>query len=401
MKKLRRRFIALTMLAIGVTLVLLMACLNLINYQKIYSDANHTLALLERNRGVLPENGKGKTDRGWEGKRNAEETRFFSVTLDQEQTAISVQLGAYQAVFTEETACQYARNAVSSGKQSGQADSFQYSVTAEDTGYRVCFVDLSEKLQSARSFLLASVGVACGGFALLFMAVLLFSNRLLSPMIESYEKQKRFITDASHELKTPLSVILSTAEVLEMETGENKWLSRIKHQAQAMANLTQSLTALAKMEENEDSPKGERFLLSETVQDVAEPFEKLAEERGLRFIKTIQSPVDLQGDEATLRRLLTLLLDNALKYSSGEIRLTVAQRGLRRKIILSNTADPAVIGDISRIFERFYRSDANRASGEGFGIGLSTAKALTEKMHGTISAQQDAQKESLVITLVF
>jgi signal transduction histidine kinase len=218
---------------------------------------------------------------------------------------------------------------------------------------------------------------------------------------ESVEKQRQFITDAGHELKTPITIISANTEVLQMQVGENQWVDSIKNQTRRLNHLVKNLLELSKMDE---TPPGQfsDFDLSAAIAEAAEAFEVPAEAAGIEFISEIQPDIHMTGSREELYKLATILLDNALKYSdgAGPIRITLSRQ---RKITLTvyNTCehvDPAKTG---RLFERFYRADESRSRETGgSGIGLSIAKAITERHKGRISASTEDEK-SITFTAVF
>ena len=220
------------------------------------------------------------------------------------------------------------------------------------------------------------------------MAVLLtaISGTVVAPLVRNRQKQKEFITSASHGLKTPLTVINADAQLLESEIGENEWLTDIMKQTAEMTELTHRLVYLARAEEQDEKMKKIIFPISDVAEDVASAFRSVAENTGKRFDVSIDGGISYCGDEKAIRELLTVLLDNAFKYSpaGGSVRLTLSAEGHGVKISTENDAVGISEENIGKLSGRFYRADTSDKA-KGFGIGLSIAKAVAENHKGKLS----------------
>ena len=231
--------------------------------------------------------------------------------------------------------------------------------------------------------------------------VIVLSKRIVKPVIESYEKQKRFITDAGHEIKTPLTVIDADAEVLEMDCGDNEWLKDIRKQTAKLKDLTNNLIYLSRMEENQDNVVMIDFPISDIVEETAASFQALAVTQEKTFDCEIEPMLTYYGNEQNIQRILEILLDNALKYSKpgGHISVNLKKNGKGVSLSVYNTAEHVSKENISHIFERFYRLDESRNSKTGgYGIGLSIAYAIVQAHKGKITAETEDEK-SLKITV--
>lgn len=422
-KKLRIKFIALSMASLLIVLLLIMGTINIMNHRHVVQQADETLALLAENGGsftmeppMKPE-GEGapfeqdaeaaqrfdKAHKGFSAE-TPYESRYFSVLLDESGSALSVDTGRIAAVDSL-TAVQYAQQVYESGKTQGFLDDYRYLVSAEDGGTRVIFLDCGRSLDNFQSFLFASAGVSLLGFLAVGALIVAFSGRIVRPVAESYEKQKRFITDAGHEIKTPLAIINADAEVLEMDLGEdNEWLQDIRKQTQRLAGLTNDLVYLSRMEEAQKSVEHIDFSISDVVAEQAQSFRALAKTQGKTFTEDITPLLTLCGDEKAVRQLTSILLDNAVKYSpeGGEIRLKLEKQGRSLALSVYNDANVPVPRDsMTKLFDRFYRTDPSRSSETGgHGIGLSIAKAIVTAHRGKITAATEDEK-SLTITATF
>ena len=215
----------------------------------------------------------------------------------------------------------------------------------------------------------------------------------MRPIAESYAKQKRFITDAGHELKTPITIIRADAEVLQSELdGENEWLADIRKQTQRLAELTADLIYLSRMEEENAALQMQPLCLSELVDETAQSFQALARSKGKRFSASVAPGLRVSGDEKALAKLVSILLDNAMKYSpeGGTVELALEQSGRSARLSVKNSTAPMEKGNADRLFERFTREDRSRSSESGgFGLGLAIAKAVTEAHRGRIRAESE------------
>ena len=207
--------------------------------------------------------------------------------------------------------------------------------------------------------------------------------------MESYEKQKRFITDAGHEIKTPITIIDADAEVLEMDLPGNEWLQDIRFQTKRLASLTNDLIFLSRMDEEHTQLQTIDFPLSDLVSETAQSFQSLAKTQKKEFVTDIEPLLTMNGDEKSLRQLVSILLDNALKYSpeNGSITLSLHKAGKMIHLTVTNTVESLAKENLAYLFDRFYRTDQSRNSQTGgYGLGLSIAKAVVTAHKGKITA---------------
>ena len=329
------------------------------------------------------------------------ESRFFTVSVNDAGDVLTVDTGKIAAVDMED-AVEYAQEALESGKERGFLDDYRWLRAETEGGALLLFLDCGRNLDTFRSFLLTSLAVSALGLLAVFLLILAFSGRVVRPVAESYEKQKRFITDAGHEIKTPLAIIEADADVLEMELeGESEWLSDIRLQTRRLTDLTNDLVYLSRMEERADGAPFVDFPLSDVVDETAQSFHSRAMQKRQTFTGEIERDLTLHGDEKAIRQLVSILLDNAVKYApeDGVIRLRLARQGKFAALSVWNTtATPIPRESLDKLFDRFYRTDPSRSSETGgHGIGLSIAKAVVGAHRGKISAETD-DGQSLRIT---
>ena len=331
---------------------------------------------------------------------NAEEPysiRYFTVTVSADGVVCDVDTSFTATVSdadaTAYTAKIYKKNAANYRGFYGSYRYACYSMAEVDgiTDNTMCvFLDCSRELSNFQSFLTASAAISVVGWIAVLILVVVLSRFVIRPVVESYEKQKRFITDASHEIKTPLAVIDAANEVQEIESGESEWTQSIHEQVARLTALTERLVFLARMDEGAAGFTKADVDLSELVDKASEPFVSVAVSRNKRLSRQIASGLTCKGDKAALAQVVELLLDNATRYASDdsviELELAAAERGGAR-LTVTNAVDKLPEGDLDRLFDRFYRADTSRNSKTGgSGVGLSVAKAIVEAHNGTIKA---------------
>lgn len=402
-KKLRVKFVLAAMISVAIVLLLLLGTINLFGYRKVVSDADQILDVLQENGGVFPEDNNGHT---WKDKYTEAlspevpyESRYFSVTFDTGGNIDITNMGKIAAIDAE-TAEKYAREAAAGDKERGFIQEYRF-VKYEDNGkLEIIFLDRGRMLSNFQSFLVNSIAVSGIGLLFVLIFTVIFSKKIVTPFVENYEKQKRFITDAGHEIKTPLTIIDADLTVLEMENGASEWLGDIQKQTIRLRTLTDDLIYLSKMEESIDKVEMIEFDLSDIVQDLAESFQTPAMTQGKTFECHVTPMLNFHGNIKEIQRLVSILLDNALKYSQtgGRISLTLEKKGKNITLSVFNTVEEELPANINSIFERFYRADQSRNTRTGgYGIGLSIAKAIVVLHHGRVSARTDDGKSMQII----
>ena len=409
-RKLRKKFVAAAIIAVFLVLFVLIGSINVLNYRNLISDADSTLQILADNKGAFPRQMFRAQDRPPElqsppnegksipfgGRRGgsgelAYQSRFFTAWFsDGSLSRINLD---NLASLTEEEAAALAESVYASGRGKGFAEEYRYCRVLSDGEPMLVFLNCQRELGTFRSFLYASIGISALGILGVFLLLLVFSDRIVRPVAESYEKQKRFITDAGHELKTPITIIRADADVLESELdGESEWISDIRKQTNRLAELTEDLIYLSKMEEENAALQMQSFSFSELVDETAQSFQSLAFSKGKNFSFSVTPDLRVNGDEKALAKLVSILLDNAMKYSpeNGIVELRLEQSGRLARLMVRNSTPPMEKGNADRLFERFAREDRSRNSESGgFGLGLAIAKAVTEAHKGTIHAESE------------
>lgn len=384
---LRRRLITVAILSLFAVFSVIVSAVNLLNYRDLTAEADEILDLLSENGGTFPswksEEMKALLEKSPEALFTC---RYFYVVMTDSETVVSVNTEKISAV-EEAGAVEYAKAVWM--REQGFFEDFRF--LRRDSGSETLFVflDCADKLASFHNILVASILVAFFGLLSVFILLLVLSKRIARPISESYEKQRRFITDAGHEIKTPLTIISADADVLDMKYGEDEWLRDIRFQIKRLAALTNDLIFLSKMEENQSRMQMEDFSLSALVNELMQPFKALAVAQGKKFTGSVEPDIIMRGDEKAVSQAISNLLDNALKYSeeNGTISLTLRKRGRYVHLDVFNTTPAISEENLKNLFDRFYRADPSRNSQTGgYGIGLSIVQTVVMAHKGEVSA---------------
>lgn len=405
------------MLSTMLVLTAIMGVVNFSNYREMLDRADEMTALLEQNDGKFPEEpswheqddtetppAKPENDEKDKSRFSVEtpfETRYFTVTVDENGEVTDCDLDRIAAV-DEETAEEYTQTAQQKNKTTGFQGIYRYRVTETEDGAKYVFLDCRREISNFRTVLVTTISVSLLGLAAVFVLVVIFSRMVFRSVEESIQKQKRFITDASHELKTPLTIIDANIEVMEMESGESQWTKSTRKQIQRLSGLVQQLVTLSRLDEEKGLEEKCEFNLSEAVSECVQPYESLAQTREKNLTLNIEEDITYTGDERSIRQLAGILMDNAVKYFSenGNITLTLKKKGKKIFLEVYNDADDLPQGKLDVLFERFYRLDSSRNSGTGgSGIGLSMAKAIVQAHKGKITAE-NKNGRGLTITVI-
>lgn len=413
-KKLQRKFILITMISLLLVMILLVGLINGLNIYQMEHRINGTMRILSENQGKFPkfENPPPRQKMHELGlqmelgfQMNAEtpfETRYFIVNTEKDGTIREIDTSHIAAVASED-AKNYANTIIKGAKDNGYEGIYRYAVVEQADGYMLIFIDCRIQIQTAKIFLFISCGVGVFTLILMFILVSVFSKRAIKPIIESTEKQKQFITDAGHEIKTPIAIISANADVLELIGEKNEWITSIRNQTIRLDKLVKNLLMLSKMEEGDIKLTFSDIDLSEAVYETSCSFKAMAEMQNKVFQMNIHPDIKIQGDENSIHQLVSTLVDNAVKYSDdgGTIKINLSPTKKGSKLEVYNTTEVIKTDNLNRLFDRFYRADPSRSRETGgYGIGLSIVKSIVEAHHGKIIAQGEDGK-SICFTVLF
>lgn len=393
MTKLRRKFV-LAVMASSAAVLLLTALLTVaaVWFSEARRADDMTRVIAENDGDGLP---RGELDRMF-GKSflspfgGNEESfyrmRYFTVRFTGD-TAGTADVAHIVSVNAEE-AVEIALAVRKLGRETGYRGDFRFRVTED----KVILLDCSDELDSLRNIALITSLIALLFVVLITVVFYFISGRVLRPFEENARMQKRFITDASHELKTPLAIISANAEVLEYKEGGSEWLGNITAQVGRMSGLINEMLTLSRLEEIEVNTDVKPVDMSALTRGVASEFSEVFERKGVKPAYAIDDGVVMNGDEDQLRRLVSVLADNAAKYvpENGAVGIKLKKDSRHVYLSVFNTCELDKNADLDHLFERFYRPDASRASGTGgHGIGLSVAKRIADLHGGTIEARPE------------
>lgn len=327
---------------------------------------------------------------------------FILVHYSQNDTLVSIH-NSLSDTYTDEEIETYCNEILSSGKEFGTIAHLRYLVQANDTGSIIALIDYSSEEQTNNQLLLIS-GIL-GGIGLILFGFLsyILSGLMVRPVTEAFDKQRQFISDASHELKTPIAVILSNSELLSDTFGENRQLSYIKQECDRMHHLVTSLLTLTRLEQTPDKElEKSDFCISDALLERILPMESIAFEKGIVMESDISPDLTFYGVKEQIQQLAGILIDNALTYTSpqGQIQITLKKESHHLVFTVSNTGDEIPESERIRLFERFYRSDKARSRTAGhFGLGLSIAQSIVANHKGQIHVESTNGMNSFIVSL--
>lgn len=390
-RSLRRKFILTAMASLVGTMVVLCTAIGIGNHCITTSRADRVIVLLHQNGGVFFPPGPRSDPAGFDFQVTPEtpfETRYLIVKLTAQNKIKSADFD-HIAALDRQSVAGIVRQIIETGAARGYVSHYRFGVFPErDGGSTIVVLDCFLQLQSSNNMLRVTGAIFLACVAAVFILLLFLSKRAIRPFADNLERQRQFITDASHELKTPLAILSADLGLLEDAYGNDKWLKSARSQIVRLDKLVQNLVELSRTEETVKEDAMAYFSVSEAAQASADTFQLLAEADGKSLSAEIGEGIKLKGVQDNFFRLFSILLDNAVKYSEpgGVIRFSVAQRGRNIYITTSNPCAGVNAAQLPRYFDRFYRADSSRARATGgYGIGLSTAKAIAVRHRGRIS----------------
>lgn len=409
-KKLRRKFALMAFLSFMSIMLVMGLMIYLFNLYTINKQIKATLDYITANDGDISEENHDRRDIGefiasndferfWTevfgtGLDTSPElrfwTRYFSVkiSVDDDDGVIWKNTSNIAAV-TDKEAEEYAIHAFELGKNYGTIDRYTYQVTSSDDSVLVVFVDCNQQYAVIRRLMSIILGLIAIGAVGMFLLVMVLSKNMIKPEIRNAERQKQFITNAGHELKTPLAVIRANTELDMMLNGENEWNQSTLRQTDQMTKLIQDLITIARADENEPVENLTEVEVSASVKEAAEGLLPLAKQAEKSLTTDIQDGISMKAKEGDFKQLATLLIDNAIKYcdDKGTITVALSRKGKNIRLVVSNDYRDGAGVDYNRFFERFYRAEESHGGEKsGYGIGLSIAETIVQRYKGTINA---------------
>ena len=407
-RRLRLQFITIASLAILFILVFTVGIINTVRSFQTEQEISKVLNTLTENNGSFGKTKKIETNQGRE--IPSDSFSFFSVILSGDE--VVSQDVSHTSLVNDESAAAYAlaasrmSSSIGTIREKNINMSYQVSKVSKVSKGRilVVFLDTTSYYNSSQALLSISILLSMFGFIFFVVIVSALSGIVIRPFIRNYEKQRRFITNASHELKTPLAIISANTELQELMTGENEWTKSTNDQVARLTNLINSLVALSRLEEQPDIVLQD-VDFSYITEDAAEDFKGPVIRDGKSFVMDITPGIHVKAEEKSLFELVTLLVDNANKYCDPEGTVTVRLRQIgrtrkRARLEVSNTYKEGKSVDYSKFFERFYRTEEshNNKEHKGFGIGLSMAQSMVKLFKGRLFASY--KNDTITFTVI-
>ena len=404
-RRLRKRFIRIAMLAVTSVMLLLCLIVNIANYVSVDAELGDMLNVICENQGKIPHPPHGEgPGAGGDGRFTPEtpfSTRYFVLRYTEDGELIKADLENIAAV-TEDDTGPYLETALGHGEGFGYTSGYKYLVSDNGNGRRMAiFLDCHQEMRGVLMTALLSVCASAFCILLVYVIVLLFSRRAIDPVVRASEKQKQFITDAGHELKTPITVIATSLKVFEMENGPQKWTGKAAAQTEKLTELVNSLVALSRMDAGRVPVEMRDVDVSRLMQEVAHELEPLAQDADISLEAEVDPGVRMNADASLLTRLAVNLLGNAIRYG---------RRGGHAWLKLTDEADGVCLAvrddgvgmspeEQERMWDRFWRADSSRNS-EGTGLGLAIARWIIDR-HGGSAQVRSAPGKGTEIRVVF
>ena len=369
-KKLQKKFILIAMLAIATVTCSIYGIITLENYNIMNRQTDGLLNLISENGGRIPEY-RPRNDELAEfiTEETQFSTRYFIIRTDNNNEIVETNM-QYIATVTQEDAQEILQKILEDNKETGYYGNYKYKITEETDGKMIVFLDCTMQINNFKSTTEKSILIIVIGLLIVFIIISILSKKVLSPIIKNIEKQKQFVTNAGHELKTPVAVIMANADVLEMTLKENnEMVQSIKNQTKRLDVLIKSLLNLANVQEKSLDINYTEFSVTNMIKEEISEFKALLQNK--EIIYDSSKNIIMRADGNSIKQLIIILLDNAIKYTpdNGKIEIKVEKQGKSVKMQFANTCEN--IKDIStnKIFDRFYREDKSRSkTKEGYGI---------------------------------
>lgn len=376
------------MSAVTILLVVLIGAINIISWVILDRQSDHILHTIAQGDGsfMQMELFDRNTFQPPMNMDTVKSARFFMVCVDANGIIKDTNLDQISSV-TSEKAAQYAKIVSDS---SGKIDNFKYETKMMGTEKLIFFMDISGQIQTFMMVFSISGVISLTCWLIILIFVVLLSGKVVRPILAGMEKQKQFITNAGHELKTPLTIISSNNDASALIHGETKYTKNIRQQTQRLNVLMTNLLTLSKLDEEIKLPT-ENVNISKLIQDLLPGYDGMLTQKNIKFSSTVQPNLFMQVHGDSFTQMMSVLLDNAVKYTpnDGVVRLTVCKNSGHIEITEENTCCTPQNMDTEPLFERFYRGDGARtqdSSISGYGIGLSAARAIAENFGGTLKA---------------
>lgn len=380
-KKLQIRFVLLSVIALIILQSLIVSVSIARSYKQITLKADNVI--------MLTSSSPDSSD--------VADARYFTVDYTPGKKGIKTDL-THTKLVSRPLAIDYAKKVIDKKSDKGYIDNYRYLVRREKGNIHITFLSRAATLDSFKSNAKTLILISVAGIVIMTVILSLVSGKVVEPIVRNRQKQKEFITSASHELKTPLTVINADSQLLETEIGENEWLTDIVRQTKYMTEMTNRLVYLARAEEQGENFKKIEFPISDVAEDIADSYRSVAKSSGKEYSVSIEKGISYCGDENAVREMMNALTDNAFKYSTpgGSIAVKLFSKGSGIVFAVENTVHDIKSLKLANFTDRFYRN-SNSNNVKGFGIGLSVAKAVAEAHKGKLNIETK-ENDTIIIS---
>lgn len=401
-KTLQKKFVFASMTAISILILILLGTINMINISMVRDEMVKTLTMISEAKGDFeyiqtsstnstpPPDFRGEPK---DAKDKFMSSNFFVVRLNDNGQVIYTDVSRTSLV-DETSAESLALEVLNTTKTTGKTGKYRYQIRSlpGENETVIVFLDTSEEMMSYIRVLFLSGGMGIFCWFLMLFIIIFLSKKAIRPIAESIEKQKQFVTNAGHEIKTPLAIILANTEAMELYNGENKWSKNIREQTVRLNGLMKNLLLLAKMDEGSAEIVKTEISLSELLMENAQIYAEPLKLRNITLQTEIHPDIVIQGNRDQFLQLISILFDNALKYTNtnGMVYVRLEKNEKHIRLCIKNSCEKLPDTPPEKLFDRFYRDDKARTQKNGgYGIGLSVARSIAEASKGSITAEYE------------
>ena len=371
--KLRRKIFLLIQISLSIILLGVIVIFASLSYKNTITSSTMVIDRLEGKNNII---------------KNIDAPSFISIDGVYKLRIYNNSIIKQSAEITDEIK-KYAVEVSKKNVKDGYINNYIYRIRKmENNELEITLIENENAITRLKITIALAITSGLIGILVIFIIAKKISEIIVRPVEETFEKQKQFVSDASHELKTPLAVIEANADVLEDKVGENKWITYIQKEVKSMNKLVNDLLTLARIGNTNDT-NNQKFDLSKEIQMSVACFESLIFEKKINLENNIQENIEFNGDPEDIKHIISILVDNAIKHTNENNKIIVNTKKEKNeiKIEIINQGEPIAKEDQEKIFERFYRVDKARSRSEKrYGLGLSIAKGLVDKYNGTIKA---------------